>query len=165
MADYFEPFPGTRGDELGNFAKYRTQPHRGNDWSGNEGKLIPAITTGRVKQIFKTAALGNCLIQSTGDGLFILYAHMAKPSSRNKGDMVIGGQTVIGIVGNTGTATTGAHLHTGLSTNANPHLAAVGSLRDLFDHIDANSPATLPKKQATPLPKKQATPAKPKAKK
>lgn len=161
MTNYFEPFPGKRGDALGNMAKYRTQPHRGNDWSGNEGKLIKAITTGRVKQIFKTAALGNCLIQSTGDGHFILYAHMAKPSSRNKGDMVIGGETVIGIVGNTGTATTGTHLHTGFSlSNPNPHLAPVHLLRDLFDHIDNN------KIKPTPAPKAAAkTPAKPKAKK
>jgi len=139
MAEYFEPFPGTRGDELGNFASYRKQPHRGSDWSGNDGKIIKAITTGRVKKVFTSEQLGHCLIQSTGDGMHLLYAHMKSPSSRKVGEMVIGGETAIGVVGNTGTATTGAHLHCGLSTAPNPATASYAALVDLHKHIDANS--------------------------
>lgn len=142
MAQYFEPFPGTRGDELGNFNKaYRTQPHRGSDWSGNGGKVIKAITTGRVKEVFETSPLGHCLIQATGDGHYILYAHMKAKSSRKVGEMLIGGQTAVGAVGNTGTSTTGEHLHCGFSTKPKPHLAAFEDLVDLHAHIDANKDA------------------------
>ena len=141
MTEYFEPFPGDRGDKLGDFQSYRTQPHRGSDWSGNDGKLIKAITTGRVKKVFESESLGHCLIQSTGDGLHLLYAHMKTPSSRKVGEMVIGGQTAIGVVGNTGTATIGSHLHCGLSTAPNPATASIASLIDLHAHIDANSQA------------------------
>ena len=150
---YYDPFPGTRGDELGNMAAYRKHPHRGSDWSGNAGKIIKAITTGRVKAVFSTEALGNCLIQKTGDGLWLLYAHMAEPSSRKVGEMVIGGQTAIGVVGNTGTATTGAHLHCGLASDNNPASCAYEDLIDLHKHIDSHKdPAA-------------ATPAKPASKK
>lgn len=153
---YFEPFPGTRGDELGNFASYRKQPHRGSDWSGNAGKIIKAITTGRVKKVFTTEQLGNCLIQSTGDGLFLLYAHMANPSSRKVGDMVIGGETPIGIVGNTGTSTTGHHLHAALSTAPNPAVASYATLKDLHAHIDAHSDKPAPAPAKKPAAKKPA---------
>lgn len=156
MTEYFEPFPGTRGDELGNFASYRKQPHRGSDWSGNDGKIIKAITTGRVKQVFTSEQLGHCLIQSTGDGLHLLYAHMKTKSSRKVGEMVIGGETAIGVVGNTGTATTGSHLHCGLSAAPNPATASYASLVDLHAHIDANStkPVAAPKPAAKPAAKK-----------
>lgn len=160
MADvfYFEPFPGTRGDELGNMASYRKHPHRGSDWSGNAGKPIKAITTGRVKAVFHTDVLGNCLIQKTGDGLWLLYAHMEKPAAHKVGDMVVGGQTVIGTVGNTGTATTGSHLHCGLANDPNPHLCAYGDLVDLHKHIDAHKSPTAPaaKPAAKPVAKKPA---------
>ena len=158
MAEYFEPFPGTRGDELGNFASYRTQPHRGSDWSGNDGKIIKAITTGRVKKVFTSEQLGHCLIQSTGDGLHLLYAHMKSPSSRKVGEMVIGGETAIGVVGNTGTATTGSHLHCGLSAAPNPATASYASLVDLHKHIDANSatPAAAPVAEKAPVKKAPA---------
>lgn len=152
---YFEPFPGSRGDELGNFNKaYRKQPHRGSDWSGNGGKIIKAITTGRVKKVFTTEALGNCLIQSTGDGLFLLYAHMKTKSSRKVGEMVIGGETAIGVVGNTGTSTTGDHLHAALSKAPNPALASFGSLVDLHAWIDAHSPAPVAPIKKAPAKKK-----------
>lgn len=144
-AIYFDPFPGNRGDELGNFNKaYRTQAHRGSDWgakSSINGKVIKAITTGRVKEVFETSALGHCLIQATGDGHYILYAHMKAKSSRKVGEMLIGGQTAVGAVGNTGTSTTGAHLHCGFSTKPKPHLAAFEDLVDLHAHIDANKDA------------------------
>ena len=52
---YFDPFVGNRGDELGNMASYRKHPHRGSDWGikkAIENKPIRAITNGRVKKIF-----------------------------------------------------------------------------------------------------------------
>lgn len=155
MTFYYDPFPGSRGDELGNMASYRKHPHRGSDWSGNAGKIIKAITTGRVKAVFATEALGNCLIQKTAEGFYLLYAHMAEPSSRKVGEMVVGGQTAIGVVGNTGTATTGAHLHCGLSNDPNPHLCAYADLIDLHKHIDANlDPAATAPAAKKPAPKK-----------
>ena len=156
MAFYYDPFPGTRGDELGNTAPYRSHPHRGSDWSGNAGKVIKAITTGRVKAVFTSRELGNCLIQKTAEGYYLLYAHMAEPSSRKIGEMVIGGQTAIGLVGNTGTATTGAHLHCGLAADPNPATCAYGDLIDLHKHIDANLDPAAAKPATKPAAKKAA---------
>lgn len=144
---YFEPFPKNRGDELGNFATYRTQPHRGSDWGikkGIENKPIKAITNGRVKKIFWSDALGHCLVQSSGDGINWLYAHLAAAPVLELNSVVVGGETVIGLVGGgkktpSGSASTGAHLHmAGAPGTLNVHLAPFDKLVDVHKHIDAN---------------------------
>lgn len=149
---YFEPFPGNRGDELGNTAPYRSHPHRGSDWGkkkGIENQPIKAITNGRVRDIFWSDVLGNCVIQSTGDGFHLLYAHLAKPSTCKVGDLLVGGSTVVGLVGGgaktpSGSASTGAHLHAALAKDPKPHLCAFEKLVDLFKWIDANKNAPQP---------------------
>ena len=144
---YFEPFPGNRGDELGNTAPYRSHPHRGNDWGkkvGIEKKSIKAITNGRVKKIFWSDVLGNCLVQSSGDGVNWLYAHLAVKPTLELNSLVVGGETVIGLVGGgkatpSGSASTGAHLHmAGAPGTLDVHLAPFDKLVDVFAHIDAN---------------------------
>jgi murein DD-endopeptidase MepM/ murein hydrolase activator NlpD len=152
---YYEPFPGSRGDEFGNMASYRKHPHRGSDWSGNAGKDIKAITNGRVKRVFWTDVLGWCLIQSTPDGHFILYAHMANKPVHAPATLLVGGQSVVGQVGNTGTATTGAHLHVGFGIHPMPHLSNYSDLRDLFKHLDTHRDPAVPiaaPKKAAPKP-------------
>ena len=79
-AQYFDPFPGNRGDELGNMASYRKHPHRGSDWGikkAIENKPIKAITNGRVKKVFWSDVLGHCLVQSSADGYYWLYAKVS----------------------------------------------------------------------------------------
>jgi murein DD-endopeptidase MepM/ murein hydrolase activator NlpD len=152
MAEYFDPFPGNRGDELGNFNKaYRTQPHRGSDWGKKAaigGKPVKAITTGRVKDIFWTDALGWCLTQGSADGIVWEYSHLFPKPIIEIGTMVIGGKTAVGKVGGgasrpSGSSSTGDHLHMSgcLATDgARPHEVAREKLLDVHAHIDANPP-------------------------
>ena len=148
MSEYIEPFPAsTRGDEFGNRAAYRKNPHRGQDWAPGQGKVIPAITNGSVKQVYFSAGLGNCLVQSTADGLFVLYAHMAELPNLSVGHYLHAGDPV-GKVGNTGTLTTGAHLHLSIASSKSVAECLYDKLVDPLKHILAN-PA---KPKATPKP-------------
>ena len=144
---YFDPFPGNRGDELGNMASYRKHPHRGSDWGAKKGiekKPIKAITNGRVKKVFWSDVLGHCLVQSSGDGINWLYAHLAAKPTLEVGAALVGGTTVIGLVGGgkatpSGTASTGAHLHmAGAAGTLDVHLAPYEDLVDVHKHIDEN---------------------------
>ena len=93
IAIYVEPFPkNKRGDGFKNMASYRTQPHRGVDWSVAGGLKIKAITGGTVMEVGETKVLGHYLIQSTYDGHFILYAHFQVPTTLKQGDKVEAGQ-------------------------------------------------------------------------
>jgi murein DD-endopeptidase MepM/ murein hydrolase activator NlpD len=146
---YFDPFPGNRGDELGNMASYRKNPHRGSDWGikkAIENKPIKAITNGRVKKIFWSDVLGHCVVQSSGDGYYWLYAHLANATPLKLNDILVGGQTVLGAVGGgaktpSGSASTGAHLHMAgckASAGLNVHLVNYNKLVDVHKYIDAN---------------------------
>lgn len=142
MALYKEPFPAaTRGDEFGNLAEYRNgKPHRGQDWHPGEKKIIPAITDGVIVQVFWSEVLGWVVEQLTADSMHVQYCHLLqRPKSLTKGQLVKLGQP-IGRVGNTGTATTGAHLHLAMATVAHPHLCDYTKLVDPLKHILANSP-------------------------
>jgi murein DD-endopeptidase MepM/ murein hydrolase activator NlpD len=150
-AVYKEPFSAKlRGDEFGNLAPYRNgRPHRGQDWSPKEKSPIPAITAGTVFVNTWTDVLGHILIQSAGDGYFVLYTHLAEQSPLKKGDKIKLGD-VIGKVGGgkntpSGSASTGAHLHLSIGkankdwSNPNIHLSAYDDLVDPLKHILENS--------------------------
>jgi murein DD-endopeptidase MepM/ murein hydrolase activator NlpD len=137
IAVYIEPFPkAKRGDGFKNMASYRTNPHRGVDWSVGGGLKIKAITGGTVMEVGETKVLGYYLIQSTYDKHFILYAHFQKPSELKVGDKVEAGKTVVGLVGTTGTASTGNHLHVTYGVKKNLITAGMPDLRDLFARFD-----------------------------
>jgi murein DD-endopeptidase MepM/ murein hydrolase activator NlpD len=151
MTIYFEPFPAnTRNDEFGNLAPYRNgRPHRGQDWSPKEKSSIKAITDGTVFVSTWTDGLGWIVIHSTKDGYWVLYAHLAEKSALVKGDKVIGGKTVLGLVGGgkntpSGSFSTGAHLHLSIGkankdwSNPNIHLCAYEDLIDPLKHILGN---------------------------
>jgi murein DD-endopeptidase MepM/ murein hydrolase activator NlpD len=148
-AQYFDPFPGNRGDELGNMASYRKHPHRGSDWGSKaaiENKPIKAITSGVVKKIFWSDVLGHCLVQGSADGFYWLYAHLAAEPTVAVGNKLEGGKTVIGKVGGgkktpSGSASTGAHLHMAggpMATGQDVHTIAYEKLVDVHKHIDKN---------------------------
>jgi murein DD-endopeptidase MepM/ murein hydrolase activator NlpD len=168
---YHPPIKGAgaeRRDELGNFASYRKQPHRGSDWgfiNGSEGKPIYAMASGVVTDNFWTDALGNCLtVQNDHDQVFVLVAHMQEKSELKKGTKVIGGETILGKIGNTGSASVGAHLHAAASKSPKPHLASVPALLDLFKLIDADKPAKIEKPEiAKPATTKAKAPVKKKS--
>jgi murein DD-endopeptidase MepM/ murein hydrolase activator NlpD len=149
-AIYFEPFsPKLRGDEFGNLAPYRNgRPHRGQDWSPKELSPIKAITDGTVFLNEWSDVLGWFLVHSTKDGMWVLYAHLAKQSDLKKGDKVVGGETVLGKTGGgkykSGSASTGSHLHLSIGkankafSNPGIHLAAYEDLIDPLKHILEN---------------------------
>lgn len=150
-----------RRDELGNFNKaYRKHPHRGNDWGfkgGSAGKPIYAVADGIVSKVFWSDVLGNCVItRNTHDKLYILVAHLEAASTLKKGDAVVGGETVLGKIGNTGSASAGAHLHAAASTDPMPHLAPFDKLFDLFKLMDADKA-----KRETAKPKSETVAEKP----
>jgi murein DD-endopeptidase MepM/ murein hydrolase activator NlpD len=163
---YHPPVKGEgreRRDELGNFNKaYRTQPHRGSDWgfkTGSAGKPVYAFADGKVSKVFWSDALGHCVItRNTHDKVYCLYAHLEAKPDIAQGSPVIGGETVVGKIGNTGSASAGAHLHAAASTESMPHLAPIGKLLDLFKLIDADKPL----KEPAPV---KAAPKKPASKK
>jgi murein DD-endopeptidase MepM/ murein hydrolase activator NlpD len=130
-----------RRDELGNFASYRKQPHRGSDWgfkNGSEGKPVYAVAAGVVSDVFWTDALGHCVtVKNDHDQVFVLVAHLQEKSTCKKGDKVTN-DTVLGKIGNTGSASVGAHLHAAASKSPKPHLASFPALLDLFKLMDAD---------------------------
>jgi len=138
MATYIEPFPAsTRGDEFGNMASYRKNPHRGQDWAPGAGKIIPAITAGKVTANFWSDGLGHCIIQSTNDKLWVIYAHLeAKPNLSIGHSLELGDP--IGKVGNSGSLTTGSHLHLSIGKAKNVHEVIMAKLVDPLKHIIAN---------------------------
>ncbi|MEY4331428.1 MAG: hypothetical protein RLZZ196_166 [Bacteroidota bacterium] len=145
MATYKDPFgKKLRGDEFGNMASYRKHPHRGADWHPAEKTVIPAITDGKITQIFWSDVLGHVVEILGEDKVYLQYCHLAdKPKSLAVGDEVKLGQPVGRVGGGkntpSGSASTGAHLHVGASKKKNGHLAAYGDLLDPFKLIDANS--------------------------
>jgi murein DD-endopeptidase MepM/ murein hydrolase activator NlpD len=155
MTCFYEPIKGPgqeRRDELGNFASYRTQPHRGSDWgfrNGSEGKDIRAIHTGKVTAVENNAALGwTVIIKSVCDQPeckkdHIEYNHMLKKPLVQVGDEVAN-RTVIGLIGATGSSLSKAganHLHASCAPKPVPHAADRAVLKDLFKLIDASKKA------------------------
>ena len=151
MTIYKEPFSAKlRGDEFGNLAPYRNgRPHRGQDWSPKELSPIKAITDGTIFLNEWSDVLGWFVVHSAKDGHWVLYAHLAKQSELKKNDKVIGGETVLGLVGGgknskSGTASTGAHLHLSIGkankswSNPEIHLCPYSNLIDPLKHIEAN---------------------------
>jgi murein DD-endopeptidase MepM/ murein hydrolase activator NlpD len=144
---YKEPFnPKLRNDEFGNMASYRKHPHRGQDWSPKDQSPIPAICDGVVTNVFWTDVLGWVVeIKNPIDGVYTQYCHLAPTNPKapktgssatvKKGDKVKLGQ-IIGKVGGSkatspsGSASTGAHLHMGMSKKPNGHLVAYNQLID-----------------------------------
>lgn len=167
---YHAPVKGEgreRRDELGNFNKaYRTQPHRGSDWgfkTGSAGKPVYAVADGVVTDNFWTDSLGHCItVKNTHDEVFVLFAHLEEKSPVKKGTKVVGGETELGKIGNTGSASAGAHLHAAASKSPKPHLASFSALLDLFKLIDADKPAKVEKVEKPATPKTKA-PAKKKS--
>ncbi|MBD8467661.1 MULTISPECIES: M23 family metallopeptidase [Plantibacter] len=97
-------------DGWGSMAGGRTQPHRGLDYQPGAGAAIPAVAAGVVSANRWNAALGNVLVIAHPDGMYSGYSHLAAASPHQVGAAVVRGEPV-GVVGNTGSASSGAHLH------------------------------------------------------
>ena len=85
--------------------------HRGCDFNGlPEGTALKAVCDGmKVVNILFSKVLGNIVVLQVGDKFFG-YCHMQKPTKLKLGQIVNSGD-VVGLLGNTGTASSGPHLH------------------------------------------------------
>jgi murein DD-endopeptidase MepM/ murein hydrolase activator NlpD len=108
--------------EFGTRSKFRIAnnlgSHRGTDWARPSGTNIPAITDGTVALVQYSKILGHVLVQTgwaEGKTWYIGYSHLLEESSLKVGDTVKVGDT-IGIMGSTGSASSGPHLHATLGT-------------------------------------------------
>lgn len=132
----FHPAKVTRiSDKFGTHSDLRKKlglgPHRGLDYSVAEGTPLLAVGTGRVKNIGETKVLGHfieisapVIVKGKIEVKIFGYYHLRDDQSTKwkVGDPVKGGE-VLCHAGNTGTASSGAHLHfmagdkIGLATN------------------------------------------------
>lgn len=174
MTKWAMPFPEKR--VTGHFGKIRTfkgapkNPHRGTDWSLKNGEFIPFITDGKIMLIQYSKILGWVVVQSAKDSegkiWYIGYCHLKEePKGLAKGDVVKCGDKVIK-GGNTGSASSGPHLHATLSNSIKGVFA--GSVFDLFKKIKEEGgtdpvPAAKGKKAAAPKAAPKAAPAAPAA--
>lgn len=186
------PFPEkTITGEYGTMSAFRRknkmQAHSGTDWAppgSNKGKtLIPAIADGTIKLIHYSKVLGWVVVQTAADKAgkiwYIGYCHLAcKKCGINckgghdasialdvkLGDKVKAGDVSHGMtIGNTGNASSGAHLHATLGKAVKDVFGPTASKSDLKKAIIANGNGTPPKvdKKAakaaakSPAPKKE----------
>lgn len=111
----FEPkFITGRFGTLSEFRKARgMQPHSGVDWARPEGTPIPALANGTIVLSQESKVLGHVVVLRIMDKekklAYIGYSHLQKPGLE-VGTKVKEGETV-GFVGNTGSASSGPHLH------------------------------------------------------
>lgn len=89
------------------------QPHSGLDFARPEGTPIPSIANGTIVLQQWSDVLGNVSVLRVMDKdkklAYVGFCHLAKPGLEI-GTKVKEGDT-IGLVGNTGSASSGAHLH------------------------------------------------------
>lgn len=111
----FEPkFITGRFGTLSEFRKKNgMQPHSGVDWAKPEGTPIPAIANGTIVLRQFSQVLGNVsVLRVMGKDAKLYYVGFChlKAEGLEVGTKVQEGDT-IGFVGNTGSASSGAHLH------------------------------------------------------
>lgn len=119
-------------------------PHRGADFDCDEGDPIPASGVGVCTGRGYDTAIGYWVVvrypTAFGD-IYFGYCHLREDSHLRYSVWVKPGETV-GIVGNTGTATTGAHLHLTASwSNGNPAYVAVVDPARFLDFTAATAGA------------------------
>jgi murein DD-endopeptidase MepM/ murein hydrolase activator NlpD len=119
----------------------RVNPHRGLDYAPREQTAIPAVTKGTVRLVQWSDVLGWVVVQSAWDHinrktLFVGYSHLFEKPKLRSGQKLKMGQP-IGKVGNTGSASRGAHLH--LTVGPTPKSVFVGVVVDPEEVIDQQS--------------------------
>lgn len=110
------PFPEKNlGTRFGVVDAAHPNGHRGDDWNGiKAGTKLPAVADGTIVLVQFSKALGNVAVLKVSRKLlppvFFGYCHMAKECNLPVGTKVKMGDP-IGIIGTTGTASSGVHLH------------------------------------------------------
>jgi len=161
MTKFMFPFPDKQ--LTGHFGKVRTfqgaptNPHRGTDWGAKEGTPIPAVSNGTVRLVQFSKVLGWTIVQTVwanNKTWYVGYCHLKEEPKLKVGDKIKVGQT-IGLIGSTGTASSGPHLHATLSDSLKGVFA--GTVFDLYIFLSEQI-----KKAAQVKPAPQKSPAKPK---
>jgi murein DD-endopeptidase MepM/ murein hydrolase activator NlpD len=114
MTNYVLPFPKTsipKGGDFGNKEAPRTNAHRGVDFAIAGGTKIKSASNGKVVVNKWSAILGNVVAIEDPKGIVWGYCHLRDASPLKLGASVEAGKTIVGLVGNTGSASRGAHLH------------------------------------------------------
>lgn len=179
------PFPestitGTFGSMSAYRRKHGLQPHSGVDFApkgSNRGKTpIPAIGDGTIRLIQFSNVLGWVLVHTIWDikkkkAAYVGYSHLKCEThginckgghdaslalDLKVGQRVTEGQT-IGIMGNTGTASSGVHLHLTMSWREK---GVFGTTSEKFDLIEWLATQQTEKKQTNPQKEKVVLPAK-----
>lgn len=109
-----QEFYANVGDRFGIIGGDRVNPHRGVDFPWREGTPIPSWCDGTVVRNEYNSVIGWIMTIETVGG-WAGFCHMAARSPLPIGTRVSYGDT-IGTVGNTGSASRGAHLHATFST-------------------------------------------------
>ena len=161
------PFPEKAiTGEYGTMSEFRRkngmQAHSGTDWApagSNKGKTaIPAVAKGTIKLIQWSNVLGWVIVQSAMDKnkqlWYIGYCHVAcgthgidckgpavkcvSPVKKKVGDKLEAGATVA-FIGNTGSASSGAHLHATLGKKLKDVFGPTSAKSDLKKAIKENA--------------------------
>ena len=153
-----QPFPEKYlAAHYGESSEYRIrnkmQPHSGTDWARPSGTPIPAIASGTIRLISWSSVLGWCVEQTAWDyirnkTMRIGYAHLTcdthkdsckgpkagckKPFNVKVGQKIKVGEEFGIKVGNTGSATTGSHLHATLGSRPRAIFAATSAKQNLY---------------------------------
>lgn len=114
--------------------------HRGVDFAPAGGGTLTAVSDGVVVRNEYQSALGWVVTVRAADGCYWSFCHMAAQSPIPVGSAVTRG-TVMGAVGNTGTATLGRHLHFTMSG-----MSSDPSAGPVFDPITYISARVKPKR-------------------
>lgn len=165
------PFPeNTVTGEYGTLSEYRKargmQPHSGRDYAPGAKKTIPAVAEGTVRLLQWSNVLGWVLVHDAvgvdGKTYYIGYSHLScdKHGINCKGPKVHGEHSPlrstkigdkkklgepVGRVGNTGSASSGAHLHLTVSKTVKGIFGVTSAKLDPKKLIQQNSEGPAPK--------------------
>lgn len=129
---------------FGTLSEYRRknglQPHSGLDFAMPEGTPIPALDRGTIVLQQFSKVLGNVVVLRVmgkdKELYYIGYCHL-QDKGLAVGTKVKEGET-IGLVGNTGSATTGAHLHMTVSKEIKGVFGPTSVKQDPIEFVKAN---------------------------
>jgi murein DD-endopeptidase MepM/ murein hydrolase activator NlpD len=138
----FEPkFITGRFGTLSEFRKKNgMQPHSGVDWARPEGTPIPSVANGTIVLQQWSDVLGNVsVLRAMGKDKALYYVGFChlKAEGLKVGTKVKEGD-VIGLVGNTGSASSGAHLHLTVSKEVKGVFGPTSVKQDPIEWIKAN---------------------------
>lgn len=141
MTQYRYPFPlDTITTVFGQVDKEHPNAHRATDFAPEGGGTIYAVSDGVVVRVEKQSGLGWVVVVRDPDGVFWGLSHCADDPLVSVGDIVKFNVTPMADVGNTGSLTTGRHLHFSMSfTSDNP---AYGATFDPIPYITARLAGT-----------------------